>query len=329
MHLQAGAGGDGCVSFRREKFVPRGGPDGGDGGGGGDVILQADPDLNTLLPLKDRRHYRAERGGHGEGKRKSGKRGRDYVLRVPPGTVVRDQASDTQLADLHQSGQRAIAAHGGRGGWGNSHFATSTRQAPRIAHPGQPGEARWVVLELKLIADVAIVGFPNAGKSTLLAALTAARPKVADYPFTTLVPNLGVASLGAGRSAVLADVPGLLEGAHRGVGLGTRFLRHAERTRLLLHLIDASGGDPEAALRRYHALNAELRAYGGGLDRKPQLVVLNKIDRVAPRRRTAQRAALRQAGIEPMLISAIQAIGLAPLRRKIEGELRRLEASVH
>jgi len=292
------------------------------------VILAADLDLNTLLPLKDRRHYRAGRGGHGEGKRRSGRRGNDLILRVPVGTLVRSQEGGELLADLSAAGQQAICARGGRGGLGNWHFATSTRQAPRYARPGQPGEAHWVILELKLIADVAIVGFPNAGKSTLLAALTSARPKVADYPFTTLVPNLGVAALGSERSAVLADVPGLIEGAHRGVGLGTRFLRHAERTRLLVHLVDVSDGDPEAGLRRYHALNAELKAYGNGLDRKPQVVALNKVDRLTLRQRAEVRAVFRAAQLEPLLISGSQAIGLAGLRRRIEKELRRVEASL-
>jgi GTP-binding protein len=324
IHVEAGGGGNGCIAFRREKFVPRGGPSGGDGGDGGDVILVADSELNNLLPLKDQRHYRAQRGGHGEGKKKHGRRGRDCLVRVPVGTLVRRHDNGAVLIDLERSEQRLVAARGGRGGRGNAQFASATRQAPRFAEPGRPGEALWVVLELKLIADVAIVGFPNAGKSTLLAHLTQARPKIADYPFTTLVPNLGVVRFGAERTAILADVPGMIEGAHRGAGLGTRFLRHAERTRLLVHLVEVGAGDAEAALRRYHALNAELLAYGAGLERKPQILALSQVDRITQSQRRAVRAVFRAAGLDPILISAVEGIGLAGLRRSIERALRRL-----
>ncbi len=274
VYVEAGAGGDGCVSFRREKYVPLGGPDGGNGGRGGDVFLKADPHLNTLISFKGRRHFKAQRGGHGKGKKMQGRKGEDVCLSVPPGTVVRDAETVELLADLTSPGQTALVAHGGRGGLGNAAFASATNQAPRIAERGDVGETRWLILELKLIADVGVVGCPNAGKSTLLAAVSAARPKIADYPFTTLVPNLGMVSIDE-RDFVMIDIPGLIEGAHEGAGLGHEFLRHVERTRVLIHLLDGASEDP---LRDFDGINEELRLFNPLLAGKPQLVALNKMD---------------------------------------------------
>jgi GTP-binding protein len=276
--IQAGEGGDGAASFRREKFVPRGGPDGGDGGRGGHIYLLADAHLNTLLSFKERRRFAADRGGNGGTARKHGRDGHDVVVRVPPGTVVRAEINgETYEVDLAAPGMRLLAARGGKGGLGNTHFATSTHQVPRIAELGQPGEAYELDLELKLLADVGLVGFPNAGKSTLLSMISAAKPKVAPYPFTTLQPNLGVAAVGD-YSFVVADIPGLIEGAHRGVGLGFDFLRHVERTRLLIHVVDAAGVDGRDPLEDYQQINAELRLYQPLLAERPQVVALNKAD---------------------------------------------------
>lgn len=274
IHVEAGAGGDGCVSFRREKYVPLGGPNGGNGGRGGDVYLEADPHLNTLISFKGRRHFKAQRGGHGKGKNMQGPKGDDVSLSVPAGTVVRDAETGELLADLMAPGQKALVARGGRGGLGNAAFASPTNQAPRIAERGDPGESRRLILELKLIADVGIVGCPNAGKSTLLAAVSAARPKIADYPFTTLVPNLGMVGVDD-RDFVMVDIPGLIEGAHKGTGLGHEFLRHIERTRVLIHLLDGAAKDP---LQDLDDINEELRLFNSQLASKPQLVVLNKMD---------------------------------------------------
>ncbi|HJZ84000.1 MAG TPA: GTPase ObgE [Polyangia bacterium] len=276
--VKAGDGGRGCVAFRREKFMPKGGPSGGDGGRGGDVVLVADPQLLTLLDFRYQQRYRAPRGQHGMGSDCNGKDGDDLIVPVPTGTVVRDAESAAELADLTEPGQRFVAARGGKGGRGNMHFATSTNQAPRHAEPGEPGAERTVVLVLKLLADVGLLGFPNVGKSTFIARVSRARPKIADYPFTTLTPHLGVVELSDQRSFVLADIPGLVEGAAAGVGLGTRFLKHVERTRALLHLVEISpdaGREPE---RDFDLLNAELRAYDPRLAERPQVVALNKID---------------------------------------------------
>jgi GTP-binding protein len=274
IHVDAGAGGDGCVSFRHEKYVPLGGPNGGNGGAGGSVFLEADRHLNTLINFKGRRHFKAGRGGHGQGKNKQGHKGEDASLLVPPGTLVRDAETGELLADLKTAGEKVLVAQGGRGGLGNAAFASPTNQAPRIAERGDSGESRWLILELKLLADVGIVGCPNAGKSTLLAAVSAARPKIADYPFTTLVPNLGMVSLDD-RGFVMVDIPGLIEGAHEGAGLGHDFLRHIERTRMLVHLLD---GSSESPLEDLDSINEELALFSPGLADKPQLVVLNKMD---------------------------------------------------
>ena len=274
IHVEAGAGGDGCVSFRREKYVPLGGPNGGNGGRGGDVYLEADPHLNTLINFKGRRHFKAQRGGDGKGKNMQGPKGDAVSLSVPPGTVVRDAETGELLADLTTPGQKALVARGGRGGLGNAAFASSTNQAPRVAERGDPGVSRRLILELKLIADVGIVGCPNAGKSTLLAAVSAARPKIADYPFTTLMPNLGMVGIDD-RDFVMVDIPGLIEGAHKGTGLGHEFLRHIERTRVLIHLLDGAAKDP---LQDLDDINEELRLFNSQLASKPQLVVLNKMD---------------------------------------------------
>jgi GTP-binding protein len=276
--VQAGDGGDGSASFRREAHVPRGGPDGGDGGRGGHIYLLADQHLNTLLPFREKTRFKADRGGNGGGARKHGRDGRDLTIRVPPGTVAHATIDGESYAvDLAAPGMRLLAARGGKGGLGNVHFATSTHQVPRIAELGQPGEACQIDLELKLLADVGLVGFPNAGKSTLLSIVSAARPKIGAYPFTTLQPNLGVVGVGD-YSFVVADIPGLIEGAHRGVGLGFDFLRHVERTRLLIHIVDAAGVDGRDPLTDYHQINDELRLYQPELARRPQIVALNKAD---------------------------------------------------
>ncbi len=275
INVKSGDGGDGCVAFRREKYVPHGGPSGGDGGKGGDVVLAVNPHLNTLYYFSRKRHFKAERGQHGRGKNQTGASGADLVVEVPPGTIVRDADTGGLLADLTDLDQRFVAARGGRGGRGNARFATATNQAPRMAERGGPGEERWLELELKLLADVGLVGLPNAGKSTLLAAVSAARPKIADYPFTTLQPNLGVVVLDDYTSIVLADIPGLIEGASQGAGLGHEFLRHVERTRLLVHLLDGAGEDP---LEAFDTINAELAAFDQQLAAKPQIVAFNKMD---------------------------------------------------
>lgn len=278
IYVKGGDGGNGAVSFRREKFVPRGGPDGGDGGRGGHVILEASKSVKTLVDFHYKRHYKAERGQHGRGKRQKGRSGRDLVLKVPVGTVVYDADTGEVLADLAEEGQRVVVARGGRGGRGNAHFATPWRQAPRFAEKGEPGEERRIRLELKLLADVGIVGFPNVGKSTLISRISAAKPKIADYPFTTLVPNLGVVRVDEFRSFVVADLPGLIEGAHKGAGLGHQFLRHIERCKLLLHMVDCARpytGDP---VSDFEVISEELRLYNERLSKLPQVIAANKCD---------------------------------------------------
>jgi GTP-binding protein len=278
--VKGGDGGAGCISFRREKFVPRGGPDGGDGGHGGSVFLEADPALTTLLDFHYRRHYHAERGQHGEGSNRHGASGADLVLRVPLGTVVADRDTAEPIGDLTAPGQRVLAIEGARGGRGNARFASSTNQAPRRADLGRPGPERWLRLELKLLADVGVIGFPNAGKSTLVARVSAARPKIAEYPFTTLAPTLGIVRADGERSFVIADLPGLIPGASQGRGLGHQFLRHTERTRLLLHLLDLDPGTGRDPLDDLRVIDAELAAYSAALAARPQLIVANKVDLV-------------------------------------------------
>ena len=285
IHVKAGDGGNGCVSFRRERFIPRGGPDGGDGGKGGDVILQADVQLSTLLDFTHPRQFRAQRGSHGKGKDQTGRNGEDQILRIPVGTLVREDQTGEVLQDLLFDGQPFVAARGGRGGRGNARFATSTLRAPRRAEKGERGEERWLRLELKLLADVGLIGFPNVGKSTLLSKISSARPKIADYPFTTLVPNLGVVVREEGRPFVVADIPGLIEGASQGAGLGLTFLRHVERTRLFIHLLEFSLDPSRHPIKDFHALNQELKAYDPLLLEKIQIVALNKIDLPSVRER--------------------------------------------
>src|SRR2546426_972344 len=273
IRVQGGHGGNGVTAFRREKFVPRGGPSGGDGGRGGDVWIVADSSLNTLLHLRYNPQHIAERGRHGEGSNCSGREGEDWIVRVPVGTQIFDSASGELLQDLAADGSRWLAARGGRGGLGNSHFATSTNRAPRYHQTGSAGEERDLQLELKLLADVGLVGFPNAGKSTLMSTVSAARPKIADYPFTTLEPHLGVVDLGDFRTFVIADIPGLIEGAHMGAGLGDRFLRHIERTKLLLHLVDVSSLSGRDTIQDYETVNRELASYNPDLAERPQIIV--------------------------------------------------------
>jgi GTP-binding protein len=276
--VQSGDGGRGCVSFRRERYIPRGGPDGGDGGKGGDVIFLVTPRKRTLYHLRFRKHHEAPKGGNGEGSQRTGRGGADLIIEVPVGTLVKHAESGEALFDLTQPDQQVVVAKGGRGGQGNLRFKTSTNRAPRFAQPGEPGQTLTLKLELKLLADVGIIGLPNAGKSTLISILSAAQPKIADYPFTTLTPNLGVVQAHGGEPFVVADIPGLIEGAHTGAGLGIRFLKHVERTRILLHLIDAATLDPDDPLAPYRTVNRELSMYSAGLAHKPQLVVLNKLD---------------------------------------------------
>ena len=278
IYVKAGDGGNGCVAFRREKFVRFGGPSGGDGGKGGDVILQADKRLTTLMDFKYKKHFKAERGQHGSGNNKHGRNGKDLIIKVPVGTVVKDSETGEIIADLTEDGQKVIVAKGGRGGRGNSAFKTSTRQAPDFAEEGKKGEERWIELELKLLADIGIIGFPNAGKSTLISTLSSAKPKIADYPFTTLTPVLGVLQLDYGKSVVLADIPGLIEGASKGQGLGHEFLRHIERTKALIHMIDISDFRERDPIEAFNIINNELKEYSPKLLEKPQIVVGNKID---------------------------------------------------
>ncbi|MDI1242901.1 MAG: GTPase ObgE [bacterium] len=276
--IKAGDGGNGVTAFRREKFVPRGGPSGGDGGHGGDVWLEADEGYNTLLHLRYNPEHKADRGSHGEGSNRFGKHGEDAVVKVPVGTQVFDAESGDLKFDFTEAGQRYLAAKGGKGGWGNAHFATPTRRAPKFHYQGRPGDERELQLELKLIADVGLVGFPNAGKSTLISVISAAKPKIADYPFTTLEPNLGVVDMGDYKTFVVADIPGLIEGASEGAGLGDRFLRHVERTKFILHLVDVSSFSDRDPVEDYKIINRELAAYNEDLAHRPQVVVATKID---------------------------------------------------
>jgi len=301
VYIRSGDGGNGCVAFRREKFIEHGGPSGGNGGRGGDVVAEAVGGLNTLIDYRYAQHFKARPGVNGMGKDRHGANADDIVLKVPAGTQIFEDDKDTMLADLTDPGQRVVLLQGGNGGFGNAHFKSSTNRAPRNANPGQPGEERWIWLRLKLIADAGLVGLPNAGKSTFLAATSAARPKIADYPFTTLTPQLGVVEID-GREFVLADIPGLIEGAHEGTGLGDRFLGHVERCRVLLHLIDGTG---EHAGKDYKTVRAELDAYGAGLTDKPEIVALTKIDAMTPEQIKEQAARLKRACKKaPLLLSA-------------------------
>jgi GTP-binding protein len=322
--VKGGDGGRGCVSFRREKFVPRGGPDGGNGGDGGDVVIEARSQLRTLLDFHFQHRFQAGCGAHGRGKQQDGKRGEDCVLRVPLGTVVWDRDSREMLADLNKPGARWLATRGGKGGKGNGFFANSVRQTPRFAQPGTKGEERALRLELRLFADVGLIGYPNVGKSTLISVISSARPKVADYPFTTLVPNLGVVSHRE-ESFVVADLPGLVEGAHKGAGLGSRFLRHASRTSLLVHLLDPSGLSGRDPRRDYEIINRELRETSPTLSGKQQLVVANKMDLEESRKAFPRlQAYFHERGMPLLAISAATHLGIIELLDSILQEIKRL-----
>ena len=322
IRVQGGRGGNGVTAFRREKFVPRGGPSGGDGGRGGDVWIVADSSLNTLLHLRYNPEHIAERGRHGEGSNCSGREGEDLTVRVPVGTQIFDSHTGELLQDLAKEDARWLAAKGGRGGFGNAHFATSTNRAPRYHQSGSEGEELELQLELKLLADVGLVGFPNAGKSTLISTVSAAKPKIADYPFTTLEPHLGVVDLGDFRTFVMADIPGLIEGAHEGAGLGDRFLRHVERTKLLLHLVDVSSVSGRDPVDDYLTVNNELRAYNEELAKRPQIVVATKIDALdEPERLAALRAQAEKDGLPFHAISSATKRGTQELIRAVAAKL--------
>ena len=314
VYIASGAGGNGCVAFRREKFIEFGGPSGGDGGKGGDVVVEAVNGLNTLIDYRYRQHLKAERGGNGMGKDRHGANGKNAVLKVPAGTQVYEEDGETLLADLTKVGERITISKGGNGGFGNLHFKSSTNRAPRKANPGQPGEERTIRLRLKLIADAGVIGLPNAGKSTFLSVVSAAKPKIADYPFTTLHPQLGVVEVD-GREFVLADLPGLIEGAHEGVGLGDRFLGHTERCRVLLHLVDGTGEDPSEA---YRIVRGELEAYGHGLTGKPEIVALTKADALTPAAIKSQSAKLKKACKKtPLVLSSASGAGVQEALRAL------------
>lgn len=327
IYVKAGDGGNGCVAFRREKFVPRGGPAGGNGGRGGNVILMADPSIRTLVDLHLQRTYKAPNGQHGQGSKKHGADGEDLIIRVPLGTLVYDEKTGQLLADLFKPGQRVIVARGGRGGRGNAAFATPTRQTPVFAELGEPGEERVLRLELKLLADVGIIGYPNVGKSTLISKISAARPKIADYPFTTLVPNLGTVKVDS-FSFVVADLPGLIEGAHKGVGLGHQFLRHAERTSLLLHMVDIAALEGRDPIRDFEVINDELRLYNPELTEKPQIVVANKMDLPSAAENLERCLPYwRERGYEVFPISALTGQGLEPLVYRIAELVKAMQPS--
>jgi GTP-binding protein len=332
--VSSGRGGDGVVHFRREKYVPHGGPDGGDGGAGGNVILEIAPKMNTLASFRKRHRFQADKGGNGGGQNKTGKTAKDLIIPVPPGTIVYDDESGNVIGDLVEPGQRLIVARRGRGGRGNARYATSRNQAPRMAERGEPGEERWLRLELRLIADVGLIGLPNAGKSTLLAAVTNARPKIASYPFTTLEPNLGVAEIDGENQLVLADIPGLIEGAHMGLGLGFTFLRHVQRTKVLIHLIDGSSPNP---LADFSQINAELAFFDEELARKPQIVAINKVDLLEVQERWPElEKEFSSRGQEVMAVSALKRIRLRQLLyaayqslQKISPESDQIETPVY
>jgi GTP-binding protein len=319
VYIASGAGGNGCVAFRREKFIEFGGPSGGNGGRGGDVVVEAVNGLNTLIDYRYQQHFKAKRGGNGMGKDRAGANGDDVILKVPFGTQIFEEDGETLLADLTEVGQRVTLAKGGNGGFGNAHFKSSTNRAPRHANPGQPGEERVIRFRLKLIADAGLIGLPNAGKSTFLAAVSAAKPKIADYPFTTLHPQLGVVGID-GREFVLADIPGLIEGAHEGIGLGDRFLGHVERCRVLLHLIDGTG---EHAGKDYKTVRTELAAYGHDLADKQEIVALSKADALTPEQRKEQVARLKRAAKKtPLVLSAHSGAGVKEALRALAAAIR-------
>jgi len=318
VHIRSGSGGGGAISFRREKYIEFGGPDGGDGGRGGDVVVEVVDGLNTLIDFRYQQHFFAKNGQQGMGKQRTGADGDDIVLRVPVGTEILDEDEETVIADLTEVGQRLVLARGGNGGWGNLHFKSSTNQAPRRANPGQPGVERTVWLRLKLIADAGLLGLPNAGKSTFLAATSNARPKIADYPFTTLHPNLGVVGVD-GAEFVMADIPGLIAGAHEGRGIGDRFLGHVERCSVLLHLVDATAEDPAAD---YRTIIDELEAYGGVLAQKPRITALNKIDALDEEERAAAKKSLEAVADGPLwLMSGVSGEGLTEVLRAVRAEI--------
>ncbi len=329
IRVKAGDGGNGCVAFRREKFVPRGGPSGGDGGRGGDVIMESSERHNTLVHFRFNPEYKAERGRHGEGSNRTGREGDDVILKVPVGTIVYDELTGELVHDFSHPDDRVVIARGGRGGRGNSQFATSTHQAPREHEDGYPGEERALRLELKLLADVGLVGYPNAGKSTLISRISAARPKIADYPFTTLQPNLGVVVVGDmpdERSFVVADIPGLIEGASEGAGLGTQFLRHVERTRFLAHLVDVSdsSGRPDP-VRDYEVITKELASFGTGLDSKPTIVVATKIDVVNPEKLAKLKRYCKRKKLDLYAISAVTGEGVNELKYAMADRVSKLQ----
>jgi GTP-binding protein len=322
--VKGGDGGRGCVSFRREKYVPRGGPNGGDGGKGGDVIVVASASHRTLLDLKFQQHHVARHGGHGEGSDCTGRNSDDVIIPVPVGTIVMDDATGEALVDLVEDGQRFVVAKGGRGGRGNAFFKTSTNRAPRYAQPGEEGEELWIRLELKLLADVGVIGFPNAGKSTLISRVSAAKPKIADYPFTTLTPNLGVVKYKDFGTFVIADIPGLIEGAHKGVGLGVKFLKHVERTTVLIHLLDISGEPPVSGWHNFETINRELALYSPDLAKKPQVVAIGKLDLTDTQERVKKEIDFfRGKGIEVFGISAVTGEGIDALIAAVVKKLKR------
>ena len=317
IYLRSGDGGNGVVAFRREKFIEFGGPDGGNGGKGGDIAFEAVENLNTLIDFRYTQHFRAKKGGNGAGSDRTGAGAPDVLIKVPIGTQILGDDRETLLADLDAPGKRLTLLRGGDGGFGNAHFKSSTNRAPRKATKGWPGQERWVWLRLKLIADAGLVGLPNAGKSTFLAAVSAAHPKIADYPFTTLHPQLGVVRLSMAEEFVLADIPGLIEGAHEGAGLGDRFLGHVERCAVLLHLVDGAAGD---VVRAWRTVREELSAYGGGLEDKAELIGLNKADAMTPREAAARKAALQKASGRPvMLLSGVTGQGVPEVLRRLQG----------
>jgi GTP-binding protein len=321
IYCRSGDGGDGVVAFRREKFIEFGGPDGGDGGKGGDIVFEAVDNLNTLIDFRYTQHFRAPKGGNGAGANKTGAGARDVVVKVPVGTQIFDDDRETMLADLDRAGKRVVLLRGGDGGFGNAHYKSSTNRAPRRADKGWPGEERWVWLRLKLIADAGLVGLPNAGKSTFLSVVSAAKPKIADYPFTTLHPQLGVVRLSDTQEFVLADIPGLIEGAHEGAGLGDRFLGHVERCAVLLHLVDGAAGD---VVRAWRTVREELVEYGGGLAEKPEIIALNKADAMTPREASARRAALAKASGRPVfVVSAVAGQGVREVLGALWDEVSR------